>query len=125
MRRALFLCATAFFSAAASFAQAPPKVRADDYNIEAELVPRAHKLIAKAQVKVTALEQVSILSFDLHNGLHITKLTDEAGKSITPERVTQDSTIRIALAQPLEKGSSATFNFEYEGTLQNADDSPV
>lgn len=125
LRRALSFCATVLFLTAASFAQAPQKARVDDYQIEAELVPRSHRLIAKAAVKVTALEQVSILSFDLHNGLRVTKLTDEAGKALSPERVTQDSAIRVALVQPLEKGTTTTFNFEYEGVLQNADDSPV
>ena len=64
-------------------------------------------------------------TFQLNNALRITKLTDASNKSLTPERNTQDSTVRFALTSGLAKNATTTFYFEYEGTLETADDSPV
>lgn len=101
------------------------RFRADDYKIDVELLPQTHKLTARAVVKVTALEDVNALTFQLNNELRITKLTDSSNKALTPERNTQDSTVRFQLNNDLAKDASATFNFEYEGTLESADQSPV
>ena len=101
------------------------RLRADDYVIDAEIIPAAHKLVAHAKVKVTALEDISVAVFELHNGLRPTKVTNAAGQPLSTERVTQDSTIRIPLPAGLAKGESTTFNFDYEGSLSSGDDSPV
>jgi tetratricopeptide (TPR) repeat protein len=101
------------------------RFRTDDYKIDVELLPQTHKLTARATVKVTALDNVNAVTFQLNNGLRITKLTDVNNKSLTPERNTQDSTVRFELASDLAKDASTVFNFEYEGTLESADDSPV
>jgi tetratricopeptide (TPR) repeat protein len=102
-----------------------PRLRVDDYQIDVELLPQTHKLTARATVKVTALEDLSVATFQLNNGLRITKLTDASNKPLTPERNTQDSSVRFALNSGLAKNASSTFNFEYDGTLESADDSPV
>ena len=102
-----------------------PRLRVDDYQIDVELLPQTHKLTARAAVKVTALEDLSVATFQLNNGLRITKITDASNKSLTPERNTQDSSVRVALNSGLAKNASSTFNFEYEGTLESADESPV
>jgi Peptidase family M1 domain/Tetratricopeptide repeat len=102
-----------------------PRLRVDDYQIDVELLPQTHKLTARATVKVTALDDLSVATFQLNNGLRITKLTDASNKPLTPERNTQDSSVRFALNSGLAKNTSSTFNFEYEGTLESADDSPV
>ena len=57
--------------------------------------------------------------------LRVTKVSDTAGKPLSAERVTQDSAIRVQLLTPLAKDASTTLTFEYEGTLESADDSPV
>jgi len=101
------------------------RLRVDDYRIEVELLPQTHKLSARVAVKITALEDLSVATFQLNNGLRITKLTDASNKPLTPERNTQDSSVRFALNSGLAKNASSTFNFEYEGTLESADDSPV
>jgi aminopeptidase N len=102
-----------------------PRMRVDDYKIDIELLPQSHKLSARATVKVTALDDLSVATFQLNNGLRITKLADASNKPLTPERNTQDSSVRFALNSGLAKNASSTFNFEYEGTLESADDSPV
>ena len=101
------------------------RLRADDYQIDAELQPQSHKLVAKAKVKLTALEDISTVTLLLNNGLRITKLTDANGKPLSPERITQDSSVRFALPNGLAKNATTMVTFEYEGTLENADDSPV
>jgi aminopeptidase N len=101
------------------------RLRVDDYQIDAELTPHTHKISARAKVKFTALEDLSIATFELHNALRVTKVLDAAGKPLSAERVTQDSTIRVPLTTPVAKDSSSTLTFEYEGTLDSADDSPV
>jgi len=101
------------------------RLRADDYQIDVELLPQTHKLTARATVKVTALEDLSVVTLQLNNALRITKLTDANDKPLTPERNTQDSTVRFSLTSGLAKSASTTFYFEYEGTLESADDSPV
>jgi tetratricopeptide (TPR) repeat protein len=50
---------------------------------------------------------------------------DEKGQPLSAERVTQDFTVRVPLPAGLSKGESTTFTFEYEGEIENADDSPV
>ena len=101
------------------------RLRVDDYQIEAELNPHAHKLAARAKVRFTALEDLNIATFELHNGLRVTKVLDQSGKPLSAERVTQDSTVRVQLATPLTKDNSTTLTFEYEGVLDSADESPV
>jgi tetratricopeptide (TPR) repeat protein len=126
-RRALLLClAVSFFLISVpSWAAEKMRLRVDDYQIDAELAPHTHKITARARVKFTALEDLSIVTLELHNALRVTKVVDAAGKLLTAERVTQDSTIRVPLTTPVPKDSSSTLTFEYEGVLDSADDSPV
>src|ERR1043165_6540231 len=101
------------------------RLRVDDYQIDAVLDPHLHQITAKAKVKFTALQDLSVAIFELHNDLRVTKVTDEKKQQLSAERVTQDSTIRVPLPSGLSKDSSMTVTFEYEGQLENADNSPV
>jgi aminopeptidase N/predicted negative regulator of RcsB-dependent stress response len=101
------------------------RMRVDDYQIDAELLPQNHKLTARAVVKITALDDLSVVSFQLNNSLRITKLVDAANKPLNPERNTLDSSVRFALNGGLAKNASTSLTFEYEGTLETPDDSPV
>lgn len=103
------------------------KVRfhADDYQIDVVLNPHEHKIWAHTRVKITALEDLNIATFQLHNDLRLTKVTDAAGKVLTADRIPQESSVRVSLKTPVAKGESTTLNFEYEGVLDSADDSPV
>ena len=69
----LFLVSLASFPA---WAAEKMRLRVDDYQIEAELTPHMHKLSARAKVKFTALEDLSVATFELHNGLRVTKVLD-------------------------------------------------
>src|SRR5258708_5146324 len=100
-------------------------LRVDDYQIEAELTPHLHQISARAKVKFTALQDLSVAIFELHNDLRVTRVLDEKNQPLSAERVTQDSTVRVPLPAGLAKDASTTLTFEYEGQLETADDSPV
>src|SRR5260370_2200196 len=101
------------------------RFHADDYQIDAVLSPHEHKITARAKVKITALEDLNIATFQLHNDLRLTKVTDAAGKVLTVDRAPQDSSVRVSLRGEVPKDQSTTLTFEYEGVLDSADDSPV
>ncbi|MGB7585077.1 MAG: M1 family aminopeptidase [Terriglobales bacterium] len=101
------------------------RLRVDDYQIDAELIPHTHKIEARAKVKFTALENLNIVTFELHNALRVTRVTDDAGNPVSAERGIQDSSVRVQLAKELAKDQSASLTFEYDGTLDSADESPV
>jgi tetratricopeptide (TPR) repeat protein len=102
-----------------------PRLRVDEYQIEVELTPHLHQLSARAKVKFTALQDLNVAVFELNNGLRVTKVLDANNQPLSAERVTQDFTIRVPLPAGLAKDASTTLTFEYEGQLENADDSPV
>src|ERR1700759_3239259 len=125
LRRALFCIGMVACLCVPALAAERSRIKAEDYVIDAEIVPRTHRLTARAKVKFTALDDVNFASFELHNGLRVTKVTDEKGKPLTAERVTQDSSIRISFPNTMQKGTSTTLTFDYEGALASGDDSPV
>src|SRR5438067_1615956 len=127
LRRALIVCFAfaSILTALPGWAADKLRLRVDDYQIDAELSPHTHRITARAKVKFTALEDLNVASFELHNALRVNKVVDAANKPLTAERVTQDSTVRVQLPSPQPKDSSTTLTFDYEGVLDSADDSPV
>ena len=95
------------------------------YVITADLDPANNKLTATAVVSFTALDDLNTASFELNNGLQITKLTDAAHHALDSERLSTNSTVRVALTNPIPKGTSTVWTFEYTGVLKGADTSPV
>ena len=81
------------------------------------------KLVRRSEF--TALQDLNVAVFELHNDLRVTKVLDEKNQPLALERVTQDSTVRVPLPAGLSKDSSMTLTFEYEGQLESADNSPV
>jgi hypothetical protein len=106
---------------------APIKVQMQitGYVINADLDPAVNRLTATADVTFTALEELSNPTFELNNGLQVTKATDPQGKPLQYERLTNNNTVRFTLATPLAKGTTTTYHFEYSGALKGADTSPV
>jgi aminopeptidase N len=102
-----------------------PRLQVTDYQIDAELTPATHHLKAHAVVKYTALEDLNTAVFELHNALHPTRIVDASGRSLNFERVSQDSTIRVPLPAAVQRGATSTLTFDYDGTLESGDDSPV
>ena len=124
LRRAIvfLICAAALALPAAA---QKARLRVDDYQIEAELQPKTHRLIAHTKVKFTALEDISVATFELHNALRPTRVADAEGHTLSAERITQENAIRIPLPNGLAKDASTTLEIDYEGSLSSADDSPV
>jgi len=108
-----------------SWAAEKARLRVDDYQIEAELTPHLHTIKARAKVKFTALQDLSVAVFELHNDLRVTRVLDDKNQQLSAERVTQDSTVRVPLPNGLMKDASTTLTFEYEGQLESGDNSPV
>src|SRR5256885_16740758 len=123
--RLLLLAACILAISAPLSAAERSRIQVTDYIIDADLAPKTHHITAKAKVKFTALDDISTAVFELNNALRVTRVTNEAGKVLPTERVTQDFTVRISLPDGMSKGQSQTLNFDYEGSLSNADDSPV
>ena len=111
--------------ATASYAADRQRIQVESYVIQAVVMPQTHQLKAIAQVKFTALDDISIATFTLHNGLRPTRVLDAEGQVLSAERLSQDASVRVALPAGLSKGAESTLIFEYEGTVQSADDSPV
>src|SRR5207253_4623865 len=84
--------------AAPAWAAEKTRLRVDDYQIDAELSPHSHKLTAKAKVKFTALEDLNIASFELHNGLRVNKVLDERGKPLRDRKSTRLNSSHVAIS---------------------------
>src|SRR5438270_8882459 len=107
LRRAvLFIGLIASFCLSALAADRP-RVKAEDYVIDAEIVPKTHHLSARAKVKFLALDDTNFASFELNNGLRITKVLDSNGRTLSAERITQDNAVRVSFPATLAKGTSA------------------
>jgi hypothetical protein len=106
-------------------APAKPQLQITGYVISADLDPAVNRLTATAAVTFTALEDLTSPVFELNNGLQINKVTDSAKKPLTAERLTNNSTVRFSLTNPIPKGTSTTFYFEYAGALKGSETSPV
>ena len=119
------VCSLCLLTATVWAAPVRPQLQITSYLISADLDPSVNRLSATADVTFTALEDLSTPSFELNNGLQITKVTDAQGHPLESERLTNNSTVRFTLATPLPKGTSTTYHFEYSGTLKGADTSPV
>jgi aminopeptidase N len=126
-RRAVIICLSVLFILIALPAVAADKLRlrVDNYQIDAELNPHSHSITARAKVTFTALENLTVASFELHNALRVTKVADDKNKPLNAERVTADSTVRVPLPNGLNKDQSMSLTFDYEGQLDSGDDSPV
>jgi tetratricopeptide (TPR) repeat protein len=124
-RLLLSLFALALLPATVFAAPARPQLQITNYVISADLDPAVNRLTATADVTFTALEDLSNPSFELNNGLQLTKATDAKNQPLESERLTTTNTVRFNLSNPIPKGTTTTFHFEYAGTLKDADTSPV
>src|SRR4030088_200874 len=94
-----FVLLVIIFTGLRSAAAEKPRLRVDDYQIDAELTPHLHQVSARAKVKFTALSDLNVAVFELNNGLRVTKVLDPNNKLLSAERATQDFTIRVPLPQ--------------------------
>jgi Peptidase family M1 domain/Tetratricopeptide repeat len=127
-RAALFFPVLAFgLTASVSYAQqlsTKPLINITGYVMDVTMIPATHQLHATAKVSFTALDTLPEATFELHSGLKVAKVTDANGHELNAERG-QASTLRVTPSEPLTKGATAEWTFEYDGTLENGDGSPV
>ena len=95
------------------------------YTVDAQLDPTAQRLTATAAVTFTATQDLTSATFELNNGLRITKVTGTAGKPLDSDRDARRNTVTVTLPQTMPAGTTATFTFAYNGILKEADTSPV
>ncbi|MGI4853332.1 MAG: M1 family aminopeptidase, partial [Janthinobacterium lividum] len=112
-------------SASAQTGGTRPTLNVTGYTIDAQLDPVAQRLTATAAVTFTAVQDLTSATFELNNGLRITKITGPAGKPLDSDRDARRSTVTVALPTTMPAGTSATFTFAYNGILKEADTSPV
>ena len=125
LRRAYLLLGLALSLALPALGAEKSRVKAVDYQIDAEIFPQTHQLVSHAKVKFTALSDTNFGSFELNNALRVTKVLDANGKPLSAERISQDNVIRVSFPAGMAKGDTGTLTFEYEGKLASADESPV
>ena len=120
------LVAACFIALAPLAAQRPerPGLNITGYVIDAEIDTAAHHLAAKAQVTFTAPESADQVSFGFHPALKVTKISDDASKLLTGERLA-DGTIRVTPNKPFASGTPSHWTFEYEGVITGNEDGPV
>jgi hypothetical protein len=129
-RKAFIVLAAALFAAASLpaplFAQRSERsaLNITGYVIDAELDTATHHIAAKVQVSFTAPESAGEVSFGFHPALKVNKITDDAGKLLTGERLA-DGTIRVAPSKPFAAGQSNHWTFDYEGVITGNEDGPV
>ena len=114
-----------FVLLATAFAAEKPRLRVDDYVINASIAPRSHHLHAVTRVKFTALDDINSAVFELHNALRLNHVTGPAGEKMQFERISQDNAVRVILPKTVPKDESTTLTFDYDGALSSVDDSPV
>ncbi|SEB44878.1 M1 family aminopeptidase [Terriglobus roseus] len=95
------------------------------YTIDAQLDPVAQRLTATAAVTFLAVQDLTSATFELNNGLRITKITGADGKTLDSDRDARRSTVTVSLPTTIPSGTSSTFTFTYAGILKEADTSPV
>jgi hypothetical protein len=126
LRLALLCLTLGAVASLPAFAQRSPRTAPSisGYVIHAEIDTATHHLAAKAVVTFTPPDAADAISFGFHPALRITKITDNAGKLLTGERLA-DGTIRVTPESLLAKDTPTNWTFEYEGVITGNEDGPV
>jgi hypothetical protein len=105
---------------------AHPAFRATHYDVTATLTPSQQMLTAHATVDFVATDSSSTVLVELHPNLHVTAVTNAAGKPQTFQRMDAHSLqLRVDLDIAVGSGQKITLNFDYTGPLSNEENSPA
>jgi hypothetical protein len=121
---ALALLAMTIFSVRHALAADKPVIHISAYTIDAELTPKDHMLTATTQVTFTALDDLPVVSFELHGALRVDKVTNDKGAPLNGERGPA-AALLVTPPAPLVKGQSYTWTFHYSGALEGEAGGPV
>lgn len=98
----------------------------EHYVIDAEINPRTQDLEATVRVRFQATdEEARSASFELHNGLQVSRVAGEQNEEIPFERSNENYGVRVNLPQAIPKGQFGTLSFTYRGRLTGKEESPV
>ncbi len=104
-------------------AQTAPNFDVTKYSIDAELFPSTHILSAKTRIDFIPNMDLTTLSFELHSGLHVDKVTDASGGEL---RYRQEGlSFRVDFLNPVLQGAPSSITVNYGGPLLSADGSPI
>jgi len=123
-RQGAFYACILFFGLTTQAAPLKQPLQVTGYVIDVSLNPADHTLKATARVAFTALDNVDQPTFEFNGALKLNKITDDKGHLLNGERG-QNATMRVTPSAPLQKGETATYTFDYEGTLNGEEESPV
>jgi hypothetical protein len=102
------------------------RIDVESYLIDAQVNPETQTLAARATVRFTPLDdQTNSATFELHNSLNISKITDSAGQTISGARNQQEHSVKLTFPQSLPKGQPVTITFTYDGRLTGKEESPI
>jgi aminopeptidase N len=102
------------------------EIDVQSYKIDLKVDLPQQTLAAVADVVFTPKDDRAMTAtFELHNALSITRVTDGAGESLQNSRNLQDNTVRINFPQPLTRDQPVSLKFEYGGRLSGGEDSPI
>jgi aminopeptidase N len=99
---------------------------AQHYDISASLDSVTQVLTATAKVEFHTLEASNTLRVELHPNLEVREVKNDAGKTLTFERDSQNPLyVIVTLPSTVPRETKVTLTFSYTGLLANAENSPV
>ena len=102
------------------------RIDVEHYTIEARINPETQTLNARVSVRFIPLDdQTTAITFELHNSLNISRVTDGKGTVLQVSRNQADNSVRVTLPGGLPKNQPATLEFTYDGRLTGAEESPI
>ena len=129
MLRVTFITVLALFAflmpARAQTEQSSPMLDVEHYDIQASVDLLAQTLEATVEVRFIPRDPALNASFELHNALNIDSVETLDGKSLSPIRYRQDSSVYLSFPETMEVDKPQTIRFRYGGRLVGFEDSPV
>jgi aminopeptidase N len=126
MFRKLWVALPLLALSAATAQERRARIDVEHYDLQAEVNPRTQSVTAKAGVRFVPLDDnTTTASFELHNSLNVSSVTDDKGQPVSASRSHQDYSIRLSFPQPLVKAQPVTLTFQYDGRLTGTEESPV
>jgi aminopeptidase N len=101
----------------------PARFEVSKYSIEAELFPSTHLLTAKVRIQLLPKADLTVLNFELHSGLRVTKVLEAAGKEVAFKQ--EGLSLSVSFLNPLTEGKPTSLTVSYGGSLASAEGSPV
>jgi aminopeptidase N len=100
-------------------------IQVTKYAIDADINPRTQAIAATVKIDFTPLEAANEATFELNNGLTVSKAVDAQGQTLQTSRNAQDFTVKLSFPSGLQKSQPCSVSLTYDGKLTGNEDSPV